>query len=265
MSRTDNRNLREHLKTAEFQWGENLIHLFIGGSELHGAKVGSTDDLDIYGVFIEPREFALGIDSCEHFIWSTAVQDRRNGPDDVDLTLYSLRKIAHLMAKGNATALHFLFAPSRELDNNVWSEQIVSHKDLFLSKAAAVHFMRFADSQLRRLQGEGTGKHGQRPEYIGAFGYDTKAAMHAIRLLNEGTELMQHSQITLPRPEPERSQLISIRTGQFGSLDRVLELSKELFYKLQSAQAASQLPEDVDRKKISELVADVYLRFYGEN
>ncbi len=30
------------------------IHLFVGGSELHGAKVYGTDDLDIYGVYIEP-------------------------------------------------------------------------------------------------------------------------------------------------------------------------------------------------------------------
>jgi hypothetical protein len=29
----------------------------------------------------------------------------------------------------------------------------------------------------------GTGKHGQRPEIMGKFGYDTKAAMHTLRLL----------------------------------------------------------------------------------
>jgi hypothetical protein len=28
-----------------------IIHVFVGGSELHGAKVGTTDDLDIYGTF----------------------------------------------------------------------------------------------------------------------------------------------------------------------------------------------------------------------
>ena len=264
MARTTDATLRSHIKTAEFPWENNLIHMFIGGSELHGAKVSSTDDLDIYGVFIEPREFALGIDSCEHFIWSTAGQDRRNGPDDVDLTLYSLRKIAQLMSKGNATALHFLFAPTRDIESHIWTEHIAPRRELFLSRTAAVHFMRFADSQLRRLQGEGTGKHGERPEYIGAFGYDTKAAMHAIRLLNEGIELMQYGQITLPRPEPERSQLISIRTGEFGSLERVLALSKERFYELQSAQAASRLQEEVDRKAISELIADVYMRFYRQ-
>jgi len=35
---------------------DSLIHLFVGGSELHGAKVKNTDDLDIYGVYLEPLE-----------------------------------------------------------------------------------------------------------------------------------------------------------------------------------------------------------------
>src|ERR1035438_598468 len=88
----------------------SVIHLFIGGSELHGAKVGATDDLDLYGVFLDPPAVVLGIAPRTHFVWSTASDDRRNGPDDVDVTLYSLRRWAQLAAKGNATALHFLFA-----------------------------------------------------------------------------------------------------------------------------------------------------------
>jgi hypothetical protein len=44
----------------------------------------------------------------------------------------------------------------------------------------------------------------------------------------------------------------------------VLALSKERFYELQSAQAASRLREEVDRKAISELIADVYMRFYRQ-
>ena len=47
-------------------------------------------------------------------------------------------------------------------------------------------------------------------------GYDIKAALHAIRLLNEGIELMRSGSITLPRPEKEL--LITIRTGNYGSL-----------------------------------------------
>ena len=57
----------------------------------------------------------------------------------------------------------------------------------------------------------GAGKKGQRHELIGAHGYDIKAAMHVIRLLKEGIELMRSCTITLPRPE--KDLLITIRTG----------------------------------------------------
>jgi hypothetical protein len=113
------------------------------------------------------------------------------------------------------------------------------------------------------LQGIGTGKKGQRHELIGVHGYDIKAAMHVIRLLNEGIELMRSGTITLPRPEKEL--LITIRTGNYGSLERVLSLANTLFRELEDAEAKSGLPEKVDRPRISELVSDTYLRFWNNS
>jgi len=77
--------LRPTIETG-FPYPDRLIHLFVGGSELHGAQVQGTDDLDIYGVYIELPEMALGLDSLPHFVWSTAGDDRRNGPNDVGLS-----------------------------------------------------------------------------------------------------------------------------------------------------------------------------------
>jgi hypothetical protein len=59
---------------------------------------------------MEPPERVLGLESAPHFAWSTAGDEGRNRPNDVDLTLYSLKKWAGLACKGNPTALHFLFA-----------------------------------------------------------------------------------------------------------------------------------------------------------
>src|SRR5262249_25970026 len=186
-------------------------HLFVGGSELHGAKVSKTDDTDIYGIYIESPGRALGLNPLEHFVWSTAGDDRRNGPDDVDVTLYSLKKWAGMAAKGNATALHFLFVDPVEVEPHSW-RKIQEQGEVFLSRTSAQQFLGFADDQLKRLTGEkGSGKKGQRPEYIGQYGYDTKAAMHGLRLLYECKELMQTGRITLPRPEKEI--LIEVRSG----------------------------------------------------
>ena len=91
--------LRQHVIDSGFAFPETLIHLFVGGSELHGAKVHGTDDLDIYGAYVEPPVLILGFESMPHFVWSTSGNEQRNGSHDVDITLYSLRKWAGLACK----------------------------------------------------------------------------------------------------------------------------------------------------------------------
>jgi predicted nucleotidyltransferase len=260
----DESGINEQIQRAGFPYPDSVIHTFVGGSASHGAKVSKTDDLDLYGVFIEPPEESLGVTRYEHFVWSTAGNERRNGPDDVDLCLYSLRKWATLAAKGNPTALHFLFTghsfSSESKHGKAW-QAVLQSKELFVSRQAAAAFQGFANDQLARLVGsKGAGQHGQRPEYIGKFGYDTKAAMHVIRLLNEGIEFIKSGTITLPRPE--RDLLISIRTGEFGSLEKVTNLANRLFADLDAARESSAFPEKVDAKAINKLVANIYLDFY---
>jgi uncharacterized protein len=137
------RSLLDMVTLSGFDQSESLIHLFVGGSELHGAKVGQTDDTDLYGVYVEQPAQALGLNSREHFVWSTAGDDRRNGPHDVDVTLYSLRKWAGMAAKGNATALHFLFAEPQDVDPKAW-RKIQADREVFLSRASAKQFLGLA-------------------------------------------------------------------------------------------------------------------------
>jgi predicted nucleotidyltransferase len=240
---------------------DSVIHLFVGGSELHGAKVGATDDLDLYGLFIASPEDVLGLNPRQHFVWSTASDDRRNGPDDVDLTLYSLGKWAAMAAKGNATALHFLFADATANSSPVWSS-IKNNADLFLSKRSAMQFLGFADNQLKRITGEkGKGSKGTRPEYECAHGYDTKAAMHTLRLLFECAELMKQGTITLPRPE--KDLLIEVRTGSW-TLERFLREAEQAKLDAESAARTSRLPDAVDEDAISSLIAHTYLRYWQQ-
>lgn len=247
-------DLLQHVKESGFLFPDRLIHLFVGGSELHGAKVHGTDDLDIYGVYIEPPEMVLGLESLPHFVWSTAGDDRRNGPNDVDLTLYSLKKWAGLACKGNPTALHFLFAEG-VARNPIWAE-VVANKRVFLARSCVKQFLGFADDQLKRMTGKkGRGKKGQRPEIEAKYGYDVKAAMHTLRLLYECKELVSEGRITLPRPE--RDLLIRVRTGKY-SVDKVLMMAQKLFSECEEEARSSLLPERVDRSAVSNLLAASY-------
>ena len=253
-------DLIQSVLEAKFPYPDRLIHLFVGGSELHGAKVHGTDDLDIYGVYIEPPELVLGLESFPHYVWSTAGDDRRNGPNDVDVTLYSLRKWAGLACKGNPTALHFLFSPD-EVASGIWSD-VVAHKDAFLVRSCAKQFLGFADDQLKRMIGKkGRGKKGKRPEIEAKFGYDVKAAMHTIRLLYECLEIVSTGKITLPRPE--RDLLIRVRTGKY-SMEKVLAMAQKLFMECEEAAKKSKLPDKIDRTVVSMLIADWYQRAWEQ-
>lgn len=229
----------------------------IGGSQAHGAKLGATDDTDWYGLYIPPPARVFGLDREEHFVFSTGGKVGGNGPSDVDVCLYTLMKWAKLAAKGNPSALHFLFAPL-EFTTTAWN-QVAAKAELFLAKGHVKPFLGFADDQMKRLLGKKGQKNVHRAELEHAHGYDAKYAMHIIRLYGEAKELMQRGRITLPRPN--KDELIEIRKGKY-RLGEVQELGRQLESEALAAQADSPLPETVDRDAISRLIAEVHLDFW---
>jgi predicted nucleotidyltransferase len=235
-----------------FPFPDDLIMAFVGGSQLHGAKVEGKDDTDWYGVFIEPPQKALGLDGFPHYVFTTGGQPGGNQPEDVDVCLYSLRKAAGLMAKGNPSVLHFLFAKT-EHATTVWQEFAVNPTP-FLAQTHIKAFIGFADAQLKRLLNERS-KDVNRPWLVGKFGYDTKYAMHIIRLYGEAKELMEQASISLPRPEVQ--ELVAIRNGKY-SLAQIRELAEEKKQEALRASEKSSLPKTVNRKEISRRLARAY-------
>jgi uncharacterized protein len=251
------RTLRVDFGATGFPYAQHLVQAFIGGSELHGAKLEGTDDHDVYGVYIEPPSKILGLDADEHFVWSTSGTERKNGPDDVDVTLYGLRKFAGLACKGNPTVLHFLFAENlAELSpwNKTW-EKLLNHRSDFLAKTHYTKYLSYADAQLRRMKGERSLKV-NRPKLVEEHGFDTKFAMHVIRILVECEELLSKGVITLP--SPEKDFLISIRKGEVEK-ERVLEDAAARIERCKHlAETSHCLPETIDRERVSQLIADLY-------
>lgn len=189
--------------------------------------------------FTSSRRKWLSVESLPHFVWSTAGNDRRNHPNDVDVILYSLKKWAALSCKGNPTALHFLFSAG-VLHNKVW-KKIVASRCIFLARVFVKQFLGFADDQLERMTGtKGRGRKGHRPEIQGKYGYDVKAAMRTLCLLFERKELLSAGAITLPRPE--RDFLIRVCTGEY-SVDKVLDMAQKLFADCKDAARLSPLRE----------------------
>jgi uncharacterized protein len=229
---------------------DQLIMAYIGGSQAHGAKLRETDDTDWYGLYIPPPVKVLGLEREEHFVFTTGGKIGGNGPADVDVCLYTLMKWAGLAVKGNPSALHFLFAPL-EFTTSTW-QHVAARPELFLAKDHVKPFLGFADDQMKRLLAQKGQRNVHRAELEEKHGYDTKYAMHVIRLYGEAKELMECGRITLPRPN--RNELIEIRQGKY-SLSEIQKLGSQLEAEALAAQAKSPLPDDIDRDAISNLLA----------
>jgi predicted nucleotidyltransferase len=254
--------LLQCVKDAKFPYWRDTIHLFVGGSALHGAKVEGYDDLDIYGVFVEPPEKIIGVDAYEHFVWSTGTNDSKNTKDDIDITLYGLKKWAQLACKGNPSILHFLFAsntvkiPNLALDT--WFQAVTQYREHFVCKKHAKQFLGFGSAQLMRMTGERC-RNVNRPDLVEQYGYDTKFAMHVIRLLVECEELMKTGQITLP--SIEKDLLIEIRTGKH-TQEWVIEEANRRFVLCKEAEQNSKLRPEIDRNFVSKVISEAYLRHW---
>lgn len=250
--------MRPDFEQYGFPYQRNLIMAFVGGSQLHGAKVDGTDDTDWYGVFIEPPDKMIGLERDEFFVYTTGGKGGGNGPQDVDVCVYSLRKWAGMAAKGNPSALHFLFA--REHFGTQWWNRLVTSSDLFASKTHLTPFLRFAEDQMERLCGRKGQKNIHRAALEEKHGYDTKYAMHVIRLYLEGKEYIETGTITLPNPRVDL--LISIREGKY-SRSEIEDMGKQLNAESLAALKRSPLPERANLAAISQLITKLYIDFWN--
>ena len=252
---------RELLEKMGFNRPEDIILLFVGGSQLHGAKLEGTDDQDLYGVYIEPPHKALGLNPMPHFVASTSTKSAKNTSVDIDLVLYSLDKWAGMAVHGNPTALNFLFAPPL-YSSNVWRE-IKKERISFIQPDHANRYLGYARDQLARLMGIKGQKNVNRSKLEKTHGYDTKYAMHVIRLLLEGIELMETREVTLPCKD--KDYLIEIRKGEI-PVGTVITKAWDLISQLEGAQVKAIQDsrfEGIDRDKISRLMSNACLWHWG--
>lgn len=190
--------------------GNEVLRGVVGSTAL-GTSIDGQDDRDEMGVFIEPPEYVCGLRSCDHYIQRDQPDGVRSQPGDLDLTLYSLRKYTKLAAQGNPSVLILLYLPDH-LKREPLGQRLLDIRPAFYSRNAGQRFLGYLVSQKLALKGERT-KKVSRPDLVEKYGYDTKFAMHALRLGYEGIEYMTERSLTLPTPEPQRTTLLQMRQG----------------------------------------------------
>jgi predicted nucleotidyltransferase len=190
----------------------NEILRGVVGSTAHGTAIEGQDDRDEMGVFIEPPINVCGLTPCEHYIYRDKPEGVRSQAGDLDLTLYSLRKFCRLAAQGNPSVVILLWLPSHITKAPLGAE-LVAMREAFISRSSGERFLGYLVAQKQKMRGE-RAHTVNRPELVAKYGYDTKFAMHALRLGFEGIEMLSRGRITLPVAEPNLSTLRAVRSGR---------------------------------------------------
>lgn len=240
-----------HRKVAE----EGLILLSTVGSTAHGLGLPGADDHDEMGVCIEPPEFVIGLRQFEQDIFRTKPEGQRSEHGDTDRTIYSARKFCRLALSGNPSILTLLFTQPDE--STRLGEDLLALAPVFAARSAGRAFLGYMTQQRMRLLGERGQMNVKRPELVAAHGYDTKYAMHMLRLGFQGVEFLETGRLTLPMPEEERAFVYDVRCGEV-SLNDTLTRAGELERRVEDLLDTSPLPAKPDHDRVNEWLVDAY-------
>jgi hypothetical protein len=245
------------------------------------------------GIAIEPPERVIGLTEFEQHIHRTAEERLKHDPSadqrshgrtppsragDLDLTVYSLRKYTRLAANGNPTVQILLFV--KPLFINRFGRRLRRNAHLFASKEAGARFLGYLAAQRERLLGQRGQMRVTRTELIKRHGYDTKFAMHAVRLGYQGAEYLKTGRLTLPMEEG-RDYCMAVRRGEIRLADviRTIERLEQdicvLTYGTESvpdtaparrdfSNGKSRLRDHADRRRIDRLLVDLYTTAWDE-
>jgi len=94
------------------------------------------------------------------------------------------------------------------------------------------------------------------------YGYDCKHAMHLVRLLRMGVEILSEGKVEVLRSD--REELLKIRRGEW-EYDRLVEYAENLEGQLDELYEKSPLRKAPDIKKIDKLLIEITEEFLNEN
>lgn len=101
----------------------------------------------------------------------------------------------------------------------------------------------------------------ERAKFDEKYGYDTKHAMHLIRLLRMGIEILETGQVNVLRPD--REELLAIRNGIW-TYDKLIWVAEAYEKDLDRLYATSKLPKKPNHKAINELLIKITEEFFNE-
>ncbi len=245
---------------TNLKWLTERTILFVKhGSHAYGTNIEGSDE-DFKGVCIPPFNYYFGF-------LNTFEQAESKDPD---MVVYELRKFFKLAAGCNPGILEVLYCDDSDIVRMTPAgERLRFSRDQFLSQKALGTYIGYASSQMKRIRthrcglSDGRGqvipRNPGRLELEKKYGYDTKHAMHLVRLVRMCKEIFETGKVNVKRPDAE--ELISIRNGAW-TFEQLEEWEATETVALRVAAQTSNLPPDCDHAELDRLCINMIMGFY---
>ena len=238
-----NKIIQDQLREIEEQNNVKILYAIESGSRGWGFE-SKDSDFDVRFIYVHPIEWYLNV-----FEGSDIIEI----PVDkvLDINGWDLRKAMGLMYKSNAPLLEWLSSPIIYKQNQEFIKDLRYIAEKYFSPVSVTyHYINIA-----------------KKSFSGLLDMDKvkllKHAMHLIRLLVMGTEILNIHQINTYRTE-EHDLLMDIRKGKY-SYDELFKMVELYEFKFKQASLSTTLPEEPDKKKVEELLISLYEDYYNNS
>lgn len=244
-----------------------ILHV-VTGSEVLGLSSGD-GDRDELAIYIESPEELIGFSTTDKVIWRSAeLRTGRTGAKsekgDVDLTMFGLRKFLMLALGGNPNIVNVLFTPDNFiLKKTHEGKELQGLTSAIVSKQASKAFLGYLNSQRLRLMGSKGSKDVNRSDLVSKFGFDTKYAMHMLRLGVQGCELMREGKLTVPMSELYKNFLLKVRNGH-RAYSEIISDGARYENEIKDNTPLSPLQEKPDFATVEKWMLATYLEAWGK-
>lgn len=244
---------------------DNLVYCTINGSTLYGLDIHNDNnledsDLDIFGVAVPELEYYFGLKN----FYSRGTYTSKS--EDGDFLVYEIKKYISLLISCNPSVISTLFASKESiLVKSNFIDPLLRNREIFLTQKARNSFLGYAIDQLNKMSKDNdeisTGRMGEKRKLVfEKFGYDTKNAMHCIRLLSMGIEILSGKGVIVKRTE-DRDFLLDIKRGKY-SKKFIMDIAKE--YRVIIDSTKSDLPLEVDIKKVNSILIEILSKIHQD-
>jgi hypothetical protein len=137
---------------------------------------------------------------------------------------------------------------------------------IFASRQAGMRFLGYLKAQKERLLGTRGQMRVTRTELVEKHGYDTKYAMHMVRLGFQGREFLTFGKLRLP-PDKSSVEMAYARRVRLGKVPftEIIDVAETLETEIKALIETSPLPSRPNYKAIDRFLTRAYLSTWTKN